>query len=87
MKMSWNHSFGRYAGFLDVPKLINGTNSKQQIIDYYRTNKISQLLYDRDRLLFHFGIGYYSKHKRSDFKEPARLVESYFSTVNADMST
>jgi len=66
----------------DVPKLINGTNSKQQIIDYYRTNKISQLLYDRDGF-FHFGISYDGKHKRSDLKEPARLVESYFSTVNA----
>ncbi len=66
----------------DVPRIINEPQGKQQIIDYYKANRISQLFYDRDGF-FHFGISYDGKHKRGDLKEPARLVEKYFHDVEA----
>lgn len=64
----------------DVPQIINEPLGKQQIIDYYVANRISQVLYDRDGF-FHFGISYDGKHKRGDLKEPARLVEKSFTTL------
>lgn len=66
----------------DVLRIINEPQGKQQIIDYYKANRISQLLYDRDGF-FHFGISYDGKQKRGDLKEPARLVEKYLHDVDA----
>lgn len=66
----------------DVPRIINTHQGKQQIIDYYQANRISQLLYDRDGF-FHFGISYDGKHKRGDLKEPAQLVERYLRNIDA----
>jgi len=66
----------------DVARIIKEPQGKQQIIDYYVANRISQLLYDRDGF-YHFGISYDGKHKRGDLKEPARLVEKYFCDVDA----
>lgn len=75
-------SLRQVSQLFDITRIINEHQGTQQIIDYYKANKISQLLYDRDGF-FHFGISYDGKHKKGDLKEPARLVEDYFRDINA----
>lgn len=67
----------------DISRIINEPQGKTQIVNYYVKNSLPYRLgYSWDGF-FHCGISYDGKHKRDDFNEQARMVESYVRDRNA----
>ena len=68
----------------DVPRIINESQGKPQIINYYHKNAflIYRLFHNWDGFI-HCGISYDGKHKKDDFKEQAKIVEGYIRDSNA----
>jgi len=66
----------RVGRLLDIPSIINEQQENPQIINYCEKTKTQFRLYNWEGYK-HFGISYDGKHKRSDLKEQARIVERY----------
>jgi SAM-dependent methyltransferase len=68
---------------LDIPSIINESQEKPQIINYFeRTKTLYRIIHSWEGYL-HFGISYDGKHKRKNFKEQARIVERYIHETGA----
>jgi len=67
----------------DIPSLINNPQGKQQVINYYMTNKITYRLLNSWEGFLHCGLSYDGKHKKEDFKEQVKIVEGYIRNTNA----
>jgi arsenite methyltransferase len=67
----------------DVPRIINEPQGKQQIINYYTTNKLTYRFLNSWKGFMHCGLSYDGKHKREDFQEQAKIVERYIRDTDA----
>ena len=72
----------RVGQLLDIPSIINEPQEYPQIINYCKKTKTQFRLYNWEGYV-HFGISYDGKHKRSDLKEQARIVEKYLHEIDA----
>jgi len=68
----------------DIQRIINEPQGKPQIINYYHKNAflIYRLFHNWEGFM-HCGISYDGKNKKDDFKEQAKIVESYIHESNA----
>jgi ubiquinone/menaquinone biosynthesis C-methylase UbiE len=67
----------------NISNIIDAPLDKAQIINYYVANKLSYRLGLNWEGFFHCGISYDGKHKSGDFKEQARIIESYIKNKGA----
>ncbi len=73
----------RIGVIFDIPSIINEPQGESQIINYYlKTKRAYRVLHSWEGFI-HFGISYDGKHKRRDYKEPARVVEQYIRDTDA----
>ncbi len=73
----------RIGRILDIPSIINEPQEKPHVINYFeKTKTLYRIIHSWEGYL-HFGISYDGKHKRSDFKEQARIVERYIRDSDA----
>jgi len=72
------------ARLFDIQRIINEPQRNPQIINYYHNNAflIYRLFHNWEGFM-HCGISYDGRHKKDDFKEQARIVESYIHDRNA----
>ena len=63
--------------------VINESQGKEQIVNYYTKNKLLNRLGFSWEGFLHCGISYDGKHKKDDFKEQARMIERYICDRNA----
>ncbi|MGA3358769.1 MAG: class I SAM-dependent methyltransferase [Halobacteriota archaeon] len=67
----------------DIPRIIDAPRDKSQIINYYLMNKRSYRLAWNFEGFIHCGISYDGKRKKGDFREQARIVDTYIQDNNA----
>ncbi len=61
----------------DIAQIIDPPQNNQQVVTYYRLNRIAyKLAYNWGGFL-HCGISYDGKHRRGDCEEQARIIEKY----------
>ena len=73
----------RVGRLFDIPSIINEPQEKPQIVNYFEKTKMVYRLGHSWEGYKHFGISYDGKHKKSDFKEQARIVEKYVREIDA----
>jgi SAM-dependent methyltransferase len=73
----------RVGQLLDIPSIINEPQENPHIVNYYKKTKMMYRFGHSWEGYKHFGISYDGKHKKSDFKEQARIVERYIHETGA----